>query len=68
MVIHEQTGMLAPIGDSGALAGHIKRIFSDDALRRAVVNGASQKVASGFSKEMTAKKTLAVYRDVLGTL
>lgn len=68
MVIHEQTGMLAPVADAGALADHIKRIYSDGALRKAIVNGASSKVASSFSKEMTAKKTLAVYREVLGTL
>lgn len=68
MVLHEQTGMLAPIADATTLAGHVKRISNDDALRKSVVNGASNKVASSFSKEMTAKKTLAVYREVLGTL
>jgi L-malate glycosyltransferase len=67
MVIHEKTGMLAPVGDAGTLADHIKRVFHDNTLRDRIIGGASEKV-SEFSKELTAKKTLAVYREVLAAL
>lgn len=66
MVIHEKTGLLAPIADAETLAANIERLLSNAPLKRSLVDGAYQKVKE-FSKEQTASKTLAVYRDVLSS-
>lgn len=34
-VEHERTGLLAPVGDAGALAGHVLRLLGDEAEARA---------------------------------
>lgn len=34
-VVHERTGLLAPVGDSAALAGHVLRLLGDEAEARA---------------------------------
>jgi glycosyltransferase involved in cell wall biosynthesis len=66
MVIHEQTGMLAPIGDAQTLAAHIARIVSDTRFKNSLMEGAKQKVQE-FSKERTAEKTLMLYQEVLAS-
>jgi glycosyltransferase involved in cell wall biosynthesis len=64
MVIHQKTGMLAPAGDAHALALHCEKIISDESFRLNLISGARQKILE-FSKEQTAQKTLALYREVL---
>jgi glycosyltransferase involved in cell wall biosynthesis len=64
MVHHGQSGLLAPVGDSGKLASHVASILTDNNLRERLVTGASR-VLEGFSKHATAEKTLAIYRRVL---
>jgi glycosyltransferase involved in cell wall biosynthesis len=64
MVIHEKTGMLAPAGDAHELALHCEKIISDELFRSHLMSEAKQKVLE-FSKEQTAQKTLAIYREVL---
>jgi L-malate glycosyltransferase len=64
MVLHEQSGLLAPVANDSLLARNIERLMSDRALRTKIINGASDLVKI-FSKENTASKTLAVYMDVL---
>ena len=66
MVEHEQTGMLAPVGDWQALANHIIRILEDHKLRQHIVDGATEKLKK-FSKQATAEKTLAVYKRILNS-
>jgi glycosyltransferase involved in cell wall biosynthesis len=34
-VVHERTGLLAPVGDASALAGHVLRLLGDEAEARA---------------------------------
>jgi glycosyltransferase involved in cell wall biosynthesis len=64
MVTHEQTGMLAPIGDAQTLAAHIERIINDTRFKNSLIEGAKQKVKE-FSKERTAEKTRMLYQEVL---
>jgi L-malate glycosyltransferase len=64
MVIHQESGLLAPVGDAEKLAAHIGELMSNMALREQLVRGALRKV-SGFSKEKTAQQTLDHYREVL---
>jgi L-malate glycosyltransferase len=65
MVVHEKSGLLAPVADSATLAANVLRIIHTPALREALVAGAAEKVKE-FSKEHTAERTLAVYRDITG--
>ncbi len=66
MIIHEETGLLADVGDSEQLAKNVLRVISDKQLRHELVkNGASK--ALEFSKEKTAMNTLSIYREVLDT-
>lgn len=64
MVIHGQTGLLAPIGNATLLAGAVETLVSDVRLRNALIRNAKLKV-SEFSKELTARKTLQVYEGVV---
>ena len=64
LVRHEQTGLLAPVGDADALADCVVRMLEDDALRADLVTAARRYVEE-FTKERTAEKTLDVYRQVL---
>jgi glycosyltransferase involved in cell wall biosynthesis len=60
MVEHEQTGLLAPVGDEAEFARQVLRLLNAPVLREQVVRGARQRVKY-FSCEATAKKTLAYY-------
>lgn len=59
-----ENGLLCDVGDDAQLAAAVKRMLSDDALRTACVQSGFQ-IVKKFSKEETARKTLALYREVL---
>ncbi|MCJ8166881.1 glycosyltransferase family 4 protein [Pontibacter sp. E15-1] len=65
IVLHEKTGLLAAVKDAPALASHLQRLLSDATLRESLTEQA-YKMALTFSKEQTALKTAAVYKEVLG--
>ena len=64
IVRHEETGLLAPVGDARQLARHVKTLHQNKQLRDKLVPSAYSFVQS-FSKKHTAQKTLAIYREVL---
>lgn len=64
IVLHGQTGFLAPVTDSRALAASVQQVLYNPALRERLVQNASQRVLM-FTREQTALKTLAVYKEVL---
>lgn len=64
IVRHEETGLLAPVGDSSLLAHHIQRLWQDTQFRNQLVQNAFRFV-QGFDKNITAQKTLMVYRNIL---
>jgi L-malate glycosyltransferase len=64
MVLHEETGLLANIGDAKTLSDHIVSISSNASLRLTLINGATLKLDE-FSKEKTAALTLAHYQEIL---
>lgn len=64
MVIHEKTGLLAPISNAEKLATYVESLMNDASLGNRLVNGASDLVKE-FSKEKTAEKTLAAYNKIL---
>jgi L-malate glycosyltransferase len=64
MVIHEQTGLLGAVGDANGLAIQIEKLINNKAQSIYLVKTAHAKVKE-FSKEVTAQKTLQIYKHVL---
>lgn len=64
IVVHEETGLLAPVGDSHQLATEVLRLFRDPELREKLAANAFEKVKQ-FDKKITAAATLEVYQEVL---
>lgn len=60
------SGLLVPVGDPDALANAVRAILSDPD-RAAALGRAAVLRSRAFGLEATARKTEAVYRDVLGT-
>lgn len=64
LVKHEETGLIAPVKDHEKLAENVNRILNEPELKERLIINAYEFV-QGFSKEKTAEKTLAVYREIL---
>ena len=65
IVLHEKTGLLAPVREAAALADHVQRVLADPQLRDRLTEQAYKLVLT-FTQEQTAIRTLAVYKEVLG--
>jgi glycosyltransferase involved in cell wall biosynthesis len=65
IVKNNQTGMLAAVKDKNMLATHVLNVLTIDTLRTRLIANATAFLQE-FTKEKTALKTLAVYREVLG--
>jgi L-malate glycosyltransferase len=64
IVKHNQTGMLAAVSDPDTLATHVLNVLTIDTLKHRLITNATAFLKE-FTKEQTALKTLAVYREVL---
>jgi len=64
LVRHEETGLLAPVGDAEKLSTFVQRLLADPALRQRLSKEAKIFVQQ-FSKANTARQTLAVYHQIL---
>lgn len=64
LVIHEKTGLIAPVKDHEKLAENVNRVLNEPDLRERLITNAYDFV-QGFSKEKTAERTLTVYREIL---
>ena len=64
MVVHQQTGMLAHIGDSKTLAQYVTTLINNPELKAKIIFNALETVQK-FSKEATAAKTFEIYKQVL---
>jgi glycosyltransferase involved in cell wall biosynthesis len=60
------TAQLVTPGDEVAMADAIERLLGDPGLRRRQAEAARERVASSFTAEACATKTLALYRRLLG--
>ena len=65
LVVHEQTGLLVPPGDVGALRAALRRLLEDEELRHRLGAAGRKRVQEQFSWERTTDLTLAVYDDVV---
>jgi L-malate glycosyltransferase len=66
LVLHEQTGLLADVRDHKGLAAEVERLFTDDRLRKDVIDGAAEHLKK-FSKAATAEATMVEYLAVAGS-
>ncbi len=58
-------GIFVPPADANALAAAIKRLLSDELLRRKMGEAGRERMKRNFTWEQAAKKTLAVYEELL---
>jgi glycosyltransferase involved in cell wall biosynthesis len=65
-VVTEQTGMLAPAGDSDALGDAIARLASDPALRAQMGERARKHVSARYSVERLLADIDALYGELMG--
>ena len=66
VVAHGETGWLVPPGDAVALAEAIRRLMSDADLRARMGAAGRQRMVERFTWRETARKTVALYEEVLG--
>jgi glycosyltransferase involved in cell wall biosynthesis len=64
VVTHDETGLLVPIGDVGALAAAIERGLRDEPLRQRMALAGRQRAERLFSKTTMADNTLRLYRQL----
>lgn len=64
IVKHEQTGLLADVADASGLSEQLVKLMSNASLRRELVAQAKAQVQQ-YSKQETARKTKAIYEEVL---
>ncbi len=64
IVIHDETGLIAPVGSSEKLAENVLRLVENEQLRKRLIDNAHQFVQQ-FSKSVMAQKTIEVYEEVL---
>ncbi len=55
-----------PPRDTAALAGAVKRLLADPALREQLGEAGRRRVERDFSNENMVRRTLALYREVCG--
>jgi glycosyltransferase involved in cell wall biosynthesis len=59
-------GLIAPEGDSGALANHVRDLMHNHDLRRDLARRGRQRVLDHFTQAQVAAQHVAVYRTLLG--
>ena len=64
IIINNKTGLTAPVANAEALYLQLVKIVQNEALRKELVANASVHLQN-FTKQATANKTLAVYKDIL---
>ena len=63
---HDLSGLTVPPADADALAGAITRILADPDLRARLGAGGRHRVTTELSASTMARRTLDLYREVLG--
>lgn len=65
IVVHEQTGLLAPVDDAPALAAAMERLAGAPDLRARYAEAARKLVVEKFSSEIIGRQIVALYRRLL---
>jgi len=66
IIDHDETGWLVPPGDARAIAGAIRMMMDDPALRERLGLAGRAAILQRFNWRKAAEETLAVYEEVLG--
>lgn len=64
IVLHEKTGLLAPVKDANALANAVERLLSNSSLRSEITTQAKNQLEN-FSKTKMTQSTLRVYQEAV---
>jgi len=62
---HEETGLVVPPDDAGALADALRTLLADAALRARMGEAGRSRVSQEFTAARMAERTVALYREVL---
>lgn len=65
VVVHEETGLLADVGDVTTLTAYTRHLLEDDAERDRLRNNALEMV-KGFDMQVNADKLTQLYQSVIG--
>lgn len=65
IVVEGKTGLLAEAGDAAGLAGHLRQLLGDEALRRRLGDAGRARAQAEFSVAAMADRTVEVYRQAL---
>jgi glycosyltransferase involved in cell wall biosynthesis len=65
LVRHEETGLLVPPGDVGALRAAMQRLLADPDLRRRFGEAGRARIAEHFTWQRFGDETLRAYEDAL---
>ncbi len=65
-VVHEETGLLVPVGDVEGLAQAMASLLRDPARRRNFGEAGRRRVREHFDVRRTIERTLQVYREIDG--
>jgi N-acetyl-alpha-D-glucosaminyl L-malate synthase BshA len=65
VVTDGETGLLAEVGDVGAMAAHVVRLLGDEPLRARFAAAARERALAAFPLEATVARYEAVYRRVI---
>ena len=65
LVVHEETGLLVPPRDVGALRAALERLLADRELRRRMGEAGRARIAEHFTWQRFADETLRAYDDAL---
>jgi glycosyltransferase involved in cell wall biosynthesis len=64
IVVHGVSGLVVPVRDAAALAGAIRELYDDTALRARLAAAARERIGTAFRIEDTIAKTLELYRSL----
>jgi glycosyltransferase involved in cell wall biosynthesis len=67
LVVHEETGLLVPPHDVGALRAALQRLLADGELRRRLGGAARERIREHFSWERFGDETMRAYEDALAS-
>lgn len=66
IVLHEDTGLLVPVGDHAALADAIARVMRQPELAARLIKSACARATSEFSEERYRRRLVRLYAEALG--
>jgi glycosyltransferase involved in cell wall biosynthesis len=68
VIVHGETGLLAPSGDAAALGKALATLLADPALRRRFGRAGRRRYLDSFTRPRMAARTRAVYAEVLASV